>query len=60
MKIAFIHNEKKLGTGAHYINDLMTLKFRQRKVEVKNFYPKAELMDSPPPFKGSFKYPIFL
>lgn len=52
MKIAFIHNDKKLGTGAHYINDLIALKLRQRKVEVKNFYPKVQLMDSPSHLKG--------
>lgn len=52
MKIAFIHNEKRIGTGAHYINDLMSLKLKQRKVEVKNFYPNAELLDSPPHLKG--------
>lgn len=52
MKIAFIHNEKKLGTGAHYINDLVAHKLRQRKVEVKSFYPKTELMDSPSHLKG--------
>jgi glycosyltransferase involved in cell wall biosynthesis len=52
MKIAFIHNEKKLGTGAHYINELIAQKLRQRKVEVKNFYPKAQLMDSPSHLRG--------
>ena len=31
MKIAFIHSEKKLGTGAHYINDLMSEKFKQSR-----------------------------
>ncbi len=52
MKIAFIHNEKKLGTGAHYINDLISSKLRQRKIIVKNFYPKVALMDSPTHLKG--------
>jgi glycosyltransferase involved in cell wall biosynthesis len=47
MKIAFIHNEKKIGTGAHYINDLIALKLRQRNVRVKNFYPKTGPIDSP-------------
>ncbi len=46
MKIAFIHNEKKLGTGAHYINDLMSLKLRESGVEMKNFYPRVSL-DAP-------------
>jgi len=52
MKIAFIHNQKKIGTGSHYINDLISLKLRQRKIEIKNFYPKTELIDPPPHLKG--------
>lgn len=46
MKIAFIHNEKKIGTGAHYINELMSLKLRESEVEMKNFYPRVSL-DTP-------------
>ncbi|MDP2676182.1 MAG: glycosyltransferase family 4 protein [bacterium] len=52
MKIAFIYNEKKIGTGAHYINDLIALKLRQRNIAVKNFYPKTALMDPPAHLKG--------
>jgi len=47
MKIAFIHNEKKLGTGAYYINDLMALKLRESDVDIKNFYPRTTLMETP-------------
>ena len=47
MKIAFIHNEKKLGTGAHYINDLMALKLRESGVDIKNFYPRTTLIETP-------------
>ena len=47
MKIAFIHNEKRLGTGAHYINDLMALKLRESGVDIKNFYPRISLVDTP-------------
>lgn len=47
MKIAFIHNEKKIGTGAHYINDLMTTKLKEIEVEIKNFYPRTSLVDTP-------------
>ncbi len=47
MKIAFIHNEKKIGTGAHYINDLMASKLSEGDVEIKNFYPKNSLVDTP-------------
>ncbi len=46
MKVAFIHNEKKIGTGAHYINDLMSLKLQESGVEMKNFYPRISL-DAP-------------
>ena len=47
MKVAFIHNERKIGTGAHYINDLMALKLREEGVEVKSFYPRTSLVDTP-------------
>jgi len=52
MKIAFIHNEKKLGTGAHFINDLMATRLRESGVKVKNFYPKNPLLDAPLHLKG--------
>jgi len=52
MKLAFIHNDKKLGTGAHYINELMAIKLRGRGVEVKNFYPRTSLIDPPIHLKG--------
>lgn len=52
MKIALIHNEKKLGTGAHYINDLIATKLRQHGVQVKNFYPRVELLDSSANLRG--------
>lgn len=40
MKVAFIHNDKKLGTGAHFINDLMASRLREAGVRVKSFYPR--------------------
>lgn len=43
MKVAFIHNEKKIGTGAHYINDLMSLRLKESGVDLKNFYPTVSL-----------------
>lgn len=52
MKIAFIHSSKKIGTGAHYINDLVSIKLSERGNEVKNFYPKTRLIDSPQHLKG--------
>ncbi len=39
--------KKRLGTGAHYINDLIALKLRQRNIDVKNFYPKSGIIESP-------------
>lgn len=47
MKVAFIHNEKKIGTGAHYINDLMASKLKESGIEIKNFYPRTSLVDTP-------------
>ncbi len=52
MKIAFIHNDKKLGTGAHFINDLMASRLRESGVRVKSFYPKNPLLDAPHYLKG--------
>lgn len=52
MKVAFIHNDKKLGTGAHFINDLMASRLRESGVRVKNFYPKNPLLDAPHHLKG--------
>lgn len=52
MKIAFIHSDKKIGTGAHFINDLIACKLREKGVEVNNFYPQFLLTDTPVHFKG--------
>ena len=52
MKVAFIHNDKKLGTGAHFINDIMAHRLRESGVRVKNFYPKTPLLDAPLHLKG--------
>lgn len=52
MKAAFIHNDKKLGTGAHYINELMSIKLKSRGVQVKNFYPRTSLLEAPAHLKG--------
>lgn len=52
MKIAFIHNQKKIGTGAHFINDLMAKRLREIGVRVKSFYPKNPLLDAPLHLKG--------
>jgi len=52
MKVAFIHSDKKIGTGAHFINDLIACKLRDRGAEVNNFYPQFLLTDTPVHFKG--------
>lgn len=52
MKIAFIHNDKKIGTGAHFINDLIANKLREQGTEVQNFYPHFLLTDTPIHFRG--------
>ncbi|GMX58916.1 MAG: hypothetical protein MCSN_5700 [Candidatus Microsyncoccus archaeolyticus] len=52
MKIAFIHSDRKIATGAHYINDLISDKFKKLGILVKNFYPKTILADSPVHLKG--------
>lgn len=52
MKIAFIHSDKKIGAGAHFINDLIATKLREKNVEVNNFYPQFLLTDTPVHFKG--------
>jgi glycosyltransferase involved in cell wall biosynthesis len=46
MKIAFIHDDKKITTGAGYINDLISQKLKERGVTVKHFYPKVRLLES--------------
>jgi len=52
MKIAFIHSDKKIGTGTHFINDLIACKLREKGAEVNNFYPQFLLTDTPVHFKG--------
>ena len=52
MKIAYIYNNKKIGTGADYINDLIVSELKKRNVTVKNFYPHFLLTDTPMHFKG--------
>ncbi len=52
MKVAFIHSDKKIGTGAHFINDLIACKLREKGAEVNSFYPQFLLADTPVHFKG--------
>ena len=52
MKIAFIHSDKKIGTGAHFINDLIACKLREKGTEVNNIYKQFLLTDTQIHFKG--------
>lgn len=52
MKIAFIHQDKKLKTGAGCINELISSKLKEYGVEMLNFYPKVKLVDAPHHLKG--------
>lgn len=46
MKIAYIHDDKRIHTGAHHINELIINKLKEFDVYVKNVYPKTRLIDS--------------
>ncbi|MCL5784923.1 MAG: glycosyltransferase family 4 protein [Patescibacteria group bacterium] len=46
MRIAYIHDDKKINTGAHHINNLMVNKLREHGVIVKNVYPRTDLIDT--------------
>jgi len=56
IKIAFIHNEKKIHVGAHtgaaQINRLMSAALAEHGIEVRNFYPRTQLTDTPVHLKG--------
>jgi len=42
-KILFIHAEKKFKTGAHYINETIIQKLKQRGYKVDNLYPTTSI-----------------
>jgi len=52
MKIAFIHQDKKMKTGAGYINGLISDKLTEYGVEMIHFYPKVRLVDAPHHMRG--------
>jgi glycosyltransferase involved in cell wall biosynthesis len=52
LKVAFIHNEKKIATGAHHINQLMAEALGKRGAQVRNFFPRHQLSDTPVHLKG--------
>jgi len=45
IKIAFIYDDRKVATGAGYINNLIAKKLRENGVIVKQFYPRQNLID---------------
>lgn len=56
IKVAFIHNEKRIHTGMHtgaaQINRLMALALAPRGVQVRHFYPRYQLTDTPVHLRG--------
>jgi glycosyltransferase involved in cell wall biosynthesis len=56
IKVAFIHNEKRVHTGPHtgaaQINRLMASALAKRGVELRHFYPTTQLADTPVHLKG--------
>ena len=52
MKVAMIHNEKRIATGAHHINQIMATALKERGATVRNFYPRWRLADAPIHMRG--------
>lgn len=52
MKILYIHQARKLRTGAHYINNITMQGLRKAGVEVDNVYPEEDLGYFHPLLKG--------
>ena len=52
MKILYIHQDRKLKTGAHYVNDILVKGLRKLGVEVENVYPEEDLGYFHPLLKG--------
>ncbi len=52
LKIAYIHSDKKISTGAHHINELMSQALAKRGARVRNFFPRQQLTDTPVHLKG--------
>lgn len=56
IKVAFIHNEKRTHTGMHtgaaQINEFMARALNKDGVQVKHFYPKHQLSDTPMHLRG--------
>lgn len=52
LRVAFIHSDRKIATGAHQINQLMGSALAERGVRIRYFYPRQALTDTPVHLKG--------
>src|SRR3989344_5373477 len=52
LKVAFIHDRKRIATGAHHINQHMSTALIERGTRVRNFFPRQQLIDTPAHLKG--------
>jgi len=52
MKILYIHQDRKLSTGAHYVNDILVKGLKQAGIDVENVYPEEDLPYFHPLLKG--------
>ena len=52
MRVAMIHNEKRIATGAHHVNQVMAAALKERGAYVRNFYPRWQLADAPIHMRG--------
>ncbi|MBI2023318.1 glycosyltransferase family 4 protein [Candidatus Giovannonibacteria bacterium] len=59
MRVAMIHNEKRIATGAHHINQIIATALKERGAAVRNFYPRWKLTDAPIHMRGFSKILFF-
>lgn len=52
VKVAFIHGDKRLTTGASHINQLMAAALKARGARIRSFYPKVKLTGAPSHLRG--------
>lgn len=56
LRVAFIFNEKKIHSGMHtgaaQINRLMASALSKRQIQIRNFYPRTQLIDAPIHLRG--------
>jgi glycosyltransferase involved in cell wall biosynthesis len=52
IRVAFIHSEKKIATGAHQINQLISVALSHAGVLVRHFYPRTQLTETSVHLKG--------